>query len=99
MSPRILSVGVDPRLLKTRQMLLASRGYDVSTATPSNVDDKLSGRTFDLVILSVMLGEQEQNRIIDRLPPETKSLPLRHFVRPEELFDMVAMAVGPRGVC
>ena len=41
MKPRILSIGVDTYLLRTREALLASKGYDTLTATPQDVEDKL----------------------------------------------------------
>jgi DNA-binding response OmpR family regulator len=93
---RILCVDVDPRLLKNRQMLLGFRGYDASTATPFDVDAKLAGDEFDLVIVSAMLGEEEKQRIQRILPPETKMLPLTRLLEPDELLDMVTRAVGVR---
>jgi hypothetical protein len=48
MQYRVLSVGIDEGLLKTRQVLLASRGYDSQIGTPEDVNEKLSSGTFDL---------------------------------------------------
>jgi DNA-binding response OmpR family regulator len=93
---RILCVGVDPRLLKSRQMILASRGYDASTATSLNVDTKLAAGTFDLVILSAMLSDEEKSRVESILPPETKVISLTTLVHPDDLFELVTRAIGFR---
>jgi DNA-binding response OmpR family regulator len=77
-------------------MILASRGYNASTATSRDVDAKLAAGTFDLVILSVMLGEEEKQRVRGILPSGTKVLSLTALVHPDELFDMITSAVGGR---
>jgi DNA-binding response OmpR family regulator len=91
---RILSVGTDPGLLKTRQALLASRGYDSVIATPADVDENLHSHTFDLVILSAMLSHEATRRIQDKLPAGTRPLVLETLVLPEELLRLVAEALG-----
>jgi hypothetical protein len=97
MGYRILSVGTDVRLLETRHALLASRGYDPVTATPEDVDEKLHAGSFDLVILSVMLSEEEQGRIQNKLPPGTRLLTLQTLVWPGELLRMVAEVFESNG--
>jgi hypothetical protein len=42
---RILCAGVDIGLLKTREALLASRGYEALIATLQDVEEKLSSIT------------------------------------------------------
>ena len=69
---RILTVGIDPALLETRQAVLTSRGYESLTATPADVDEKLRSGRFDLVILSVMLSQQEKRDIQAKLPAGTR---------------------------
>jgi DNA-binding response OmpR family regulator len=90
----VLSVGIDPGLLKTRQALLASRGYDSVIATPEEVDEKLHSGTFDLVILSVMLSQQDKRLIQAKLPASTRLLVLETLVWPNELLRLVAEALG-----
>jgi DNA-binding response OmpR family regulator len=92
---RILCVGADARLLRTRKMLLASRGYNTSSATPLDVDAKIAEAEFDLVILSVSLGGEEKSRVVSILPPGTRVLPLNYLVQPDELFEMITRAIGP----
>jgi CheY-like chemotaxis protein len=91
---RVLCVGTDPTLLKTRQVLLASRGYACTLAYPHEVEERLSSERFDLAILSVALGRQRQEQIRTILPQGTRALLLTHFVNPQELLDMVAEAAG-----
>jgi DNA-binding response OmpR family regulator len=94
MQYRVLSVGIDPGLLKTRQALLASRGYDSVIATPEEVDQKLHSGTFDLVILSAMLSEEDKRQIQAKLPAGARRLMLERLVLPDELLRMVAEALG-----
>jgi hypothetical protein len=94
MQYRVLSVGIDEGLLKTRQALLASRGYDSQIATPEDVNEKLRSGTFDLVILSVVLSQEEKLLIQAKLPAGTRPLVLETLVWPEELLRMVAEALG-----
>ena len=94
MRPRVLSVGVDPSLLKSRQALLSARGYDCTVATPIDVNEMLASGAYDLVILSVMLGEEQKKRIQAKLPPGAKVLSLQYLVQPDELFQQVESALG-----
>jgi DNA-binding response OmpR family regulator len=94
---RILCIGVDPRLLKSRQMLLASRGYNATTATPLDAEETLAATRFDLVILSAMLSEDQKRRVRGILPPETKILSLTYLVQPDDLFEMVRNSAGVCG--
>jgi DNA-binding response OmpR family regulator len=94
MRARVLAVGADPTLLETRQAVLASGGYEAVVATPQDVDQKLAAEEFDLVILSMMLGEKQQKRIQAKLPAGTKALLLESLVQPEDLLKMVANELG-----
>jgi DNA-binding response OmpR family regulator len=91
---RILTVGIDVRLLTTRQALLVSHGYDSLIATPEDFDEKLSAGKFDLVILSVMLSPEEKRCIQAKLPAGTRPLVLETLVWPNDLLRMVSEALG-----
>jgi hypothetical protein len=91
---RILCVRIDLGLLKTRQALLASRGYDSLIATPADFAEKLRSGKFHLVILSAMLSEEEKHQLQDKLPAGARPLVLERLVLPEELLRMVAEALG-----
>jgi hypothetical protein len=90
MSIRILNVGVDMTLIETRKLLLASWGFEPTSAYPHDVNGKLAADRFDLVILSVMLGPQEKARILGLLPAGTKVLSLEKLVMPAELKKLIA---------
>ena len=81
-------------LLEIRQVLLNSWGYDSLIATPEDVDEKLQSGRFDLVILSLMLGQEVKRQIQAKLPAGTRQLVLKTLVWPEELLIMVAEALG-----
>jgi DNA-binding response OmpR family regulator len=89
-----LIVGRDVDLLMIRQVLLTSWGYDSLIATPEDVDEKLQSGKFDLVILSLMLGQEVKRQIQDKLPAGTRPLLLKTVVWPEELRRTVAEALG-----
>lgn len=80
-------------LLKTRQALLVSRGYDSEIATPEDIDQKLRSGKFDLVILSVSLSQEDKLHIQANIPPGTRPLVLETLVLPEELLRMAAEAL------
>src|ERR1700749_1652556 len=94
MGSRILCVGVDLGLLGTRQAVLVLSGYESTIATPNDVDKRLVAEPFDLVILSVQLGDAEKQRILSILPTQTKVISLERLVMPEELLEMVASSIG-----
>jgi len=77
-----------------RQVLLTSWGYDSLIATPRDVDEKLRSGRFDLVILSLMLGQEEKRQIQAKLPDGTRPLVLGTLVWPDELRRTVAEALG-----
>jgi DNA-binding response OmpR family regulator len=91
---RVLIVGRDVDLLMIRQVLLTSWGYDSLIATPEDVDEKLQSGRFDLVILSLMLGQEVKRQIQAKLPAGTRPLLLKTVVWPDELRRTVAEALG-----
>ena len=80
-------------LLQIRQVLLNSWGYDSLIATPEDVDEQLESGRFDLVILSVTLGQEDKRRIQAKLPSGTRTLLLKTLVWPEDLRHTVAEAL------
>jgi hypothetical protein len=94
---RVLIVGIDVDLLMIRQVLLTSWGYDSLIATPEDVDEKLQSDSFDLVILSLLLGREEKRQIQAKLPACTHPLVLGTLIWPDELRCTVAEALGWTG--
>jgi DNA-binding response OmpR family regulator len=91
---RVLIVGIDVDLLEIRQVLLNSWGYASLIATPEDVDEKLQSGRFDLVVLSLMLGQEVKRQVQDKLPAGTRPLLLGTLVWPVELRRTVAEALG-----
>ena len=91
---RILCVGVDIRLLTTRQALLVSQGYDCLIATPADIGEKLSPGRFNLVILSMMISEEDKGHIRTKAPAGTRVVTLTSLVIPKELLRIVAEALS-----
>jgi DNA-binding response OmpR family regulator len=90
---RVLTVGRDVALLSTRQALLVSRGYDSLIATPDDVHEKLQSGSFDLVIFSAMLSQEDRRHIQATLPAGSRPLVLDTLVWPDELLRLVAEAL------
>jgi DNA-binding response OmpR family regulator len=89
MATRILNVGFDPSLNTTRQLILETWGFEAISACPHDVNEKLEGGRFDLVILSVMLSPEEKERVKALLPADTRVLSLDKLVMPAELKKLI----------
>jgi twitching motility two-component system response regulator PilG len=65
---RILIVEDEESLLKLETILLTVKGYEVSGAsTGTNALEKLSGETFDLILLDIMLPDIDGYEICRRI--------------------------------
>jgi hypothetical protein len=91
---RILSIGTDLGLLKTRQAVLDACGYDSVIATPEDLEEKLRFGRFDLAILSRTLSEEQKRDIQAKLPAGTRPLVLDTLVFPDQLHRLVAEALA-----
>ena len=63
MPARLLCVGKDLHLLRTRCAVLCQSGYDAQSATASEAELLLKTEQFDLIIVSAFLDEREKDRI------------------------------------
>ena len=61
---RLLCVGKDPALLRTRCAVLSQSGYDARSATVSEAELLLLTEEFDLIIVSAFLDEWEKGRVL-----------------------------------
>ncbi len=64
MPTRLLCVGKDPALLRTRCAVLSQSGYDAKPATVPEAQSLLRTEKFDLIIISALLDEWEKGRIL-----------------------------------
>jgi hypothetical protein len=62
--PRLLCVGPDSGLLATRCAVLRYSGYEVQAATLEEAETFLRAELYDLVIISALLTEREEARIL-----------------------------------
>jgi hypothetical protein len=61
---RLLCVGKDPALLRTRCAVLRQSGYDAQSANVPEAEILLLTEKFDLIIVSAFLDEWEKGRIL-----------------------------------
>jgi len=61
---RLLCVGKDPALLRTRCAVLHQSGYDAQSANVAEAEILLLTVKFDLIIVSAFLDEWEKGRIL-----------------------------------
>jgi hypothetical protein len=62
-SARILCIGKDPGILRTRCAILEDAGYRAQSVFVVDADTLLQRERFDLIVLSVILTEQERKHI------------------------------------
>lgn len=86
MAARILCLGRNPELLKTRCAVLAHNGYLVDAATIPDGFDQLRTEKYDLLIVSARLAEEFD----EFLPVETPAVVLDGMVFPTQLLQEVA---------
>lgn len=63
-SPKLLCVGTDPLLLRTRCDVLARNGFDAQAAALSEAEFLLHSGSYDLVIISAGLPDCELQRLM-----------------------------------
>jgi DNA-binding response OmpR family regulator len=61
--PRILCIGKDSGLLRSRCAVLAHAGYDAQAAMFAEAESLLRTADFDLIILSAILTSEEREQI------------------------------------
>jgi hypothetical protein len=64
MPTRLLCVGKDLALLRTRSAVLRQSGYDAQSATVPEAELLLLTEKFDLIIVSAFLDDSEKDRIL-----------------------------------
>jgi DNA-binding response OmpR family regulator len=75
---RVLCVGKQLDLLRTRCAVLTVSGYDARSATLQEAETLLKTEQYDLVIVSALMSESERDRIL-AAADVTPTLVLRGF--------------------
>ncbi len=86
---RILCVGKDSGLLRSRSAILENAGYEIETVMYTDAESLLMTAAFDLVILSAILGDEEKNHIASIVGWE-RILTLPKLIFASELLAQVA---------
>jgi DNA-binding response OmpR family regulator len=81
---RLLCVGEESDLLRTRCAVLSVSGYDAQSATLPEAETLLQTEQYDLVIVSALMSDSEGKRILAAAHP-TPVLVLRGFTHATDL--------------
>jgi DNA-binding response OmpR family regulator len=85
---RVLCVGKEPDLLRTRSAVLSVSGYDAQSATLPEAESLLQTEQYDLVVVSALMNESERKRILGATG-STPTLLLSGFTLATDLLDQV----------
>jgi len=95
MPTRVLCVGKDLDLLRTRCAVLNQSGYDAQSATVPEAELLLLTEEFDLIIVSAFLDDSEKDRILSAAG-KTPTLMLRGLtLAPKLLVEVERMLADP----
>jgi hypothetical protein len=82
---RILCIGKDPGLLRSRCAVLAHGGYNAQAVMFAEAESRLRTDSFDLIILSAILNDEERQQIIAQVGDPTRILILKKLIFASEL--------------
>ena len=91
---RLLCVGREINLLRIRCEILTEFGYEAQAISLIESEDLLRRDTFDLVILSASLSEQEKDRILEVIGGRMPTFQLSTMLLPTELLWEVENRMG-----
>jgi hypothetical protein len=82
---RILCIGKDSGLLRSRCAVLSHAGYDAQATMYGDAEHLLRTQEFDLIILSAILNGEEKDHISAIVNGGTPILPLKKLIFASEL--------------
>ena len=82
---RILCIGKDSGLLRSRCAVLAHAGYDAQAVMFAEAESLLQTAEFDLILLSAILGSEERDRISAFIGGAIPILPLKKLTFASEM--------------
>ena len=96
---RLLCIGREINLLRIRCEVLTEFGYEAQVISLIEAENLLRRDTFDLVILSASLSEQEKDRILEVIGGRMPTFQLSTMLLPTEtLWEMENILARWRGV-
>jgi hypothetical protein len=93
-SARILCIGKDSGLLRSRCAVLAHGGYDAQYVMYPDAERLLTRESFNLIILSAILSQEEKDLIWTIVGDTPPILTLKKLVFASELLKDVEQRVG-----
>ncbi len=93
-SARILCIGKDSGLLRSRCAVLAHAGYDAHYVMFPDAEQLLTREPFDLIILSAILRQEEKDQIWTIIGDTMPILALKKLVFASELLRDVEQRLG-----
>jgi hypothetical protein len=93
---RILCVGKDADLLRTRCGVLQRSGYNARETLYPQSENLLRTERFDLIIISFFLSDQEKSQIIKLIAGTTPTIMLQGLTLPPELLRLVEQHLSIR---
>jgi hypothetical protein len=82
---RILCIGKDSGLLRSRCAVLSHAGYDAQAVMYGDAENLLRTQEFDLILLSAILNDEEKDHISGIVQGGTPILPLKKLIFASEL--------------
>ena len=86
---RILCIGKDSGLLRSRCAVLRHAGYDAQAVMYNDAENLLRAEEFDLIILSAILSGEEKDHISAVVNGAAPILPLKKLIFASELLSEV----------
>ncbi len=93
-SARILCIGKDSGLLRSRCAVLSHAGYDARYVMYPDAEHLLTREPFDLIILSAILSQEEKDHIWTIVGDTPPILALKKLVFASELLRDVEQRLG-----
>ena len=93
-SARILCIGKDSGLLRSRCAVLSHAGYDAQYVMYPDAEPRLTREPFDLIILSAILTQEEKDQIWTIVGDTPPILTLKKLVFASELLRDVEQRLG-----
>ena len=94
---RLLCIGKDPGLLRSRRAVLVRAGYDAHDVMFYGADDLLRTERFELIILSAILTDEEKAHIVKIMDGSTPILSLKNMVLADALLREIERRLAVHG--
>jgi hypothetical protein len=86
---RILCIGADERLLRTRCAVLAQDGYEPVCSLFPDAEGILKSESFDLIVVSAFLSDREKAEVLEIVDGKTPTIVLEGLTLAPELLTLV----------